>query len=136
MVVSIYDFNLQVCSAIRDCGNTISLLLPKCSAMYSIQSFPPANIFPPSTTIVSPLTCPAALEHKNTTIPAMSSGRPRRPLGFCLANFSSPPDLPIKPDAILEGKKPGAMPLTNMFLGPNSTAKFRAKWSTAAFEAE
>ena len=36
----------------------------------------------------------------------------------------------------MEGKNPGAMLLQRIFLGPSSTARFRVRWITAAFEAE
>jgi hypothetical protein len=42
----------------------------------------------------------------------------------------------MSPDAIFEGKNPGAMALVRMCLGPSSTAKFLARWMTAAFDAE
>jgi hypothetical protein len=47
-----------------------------------------------------------------------------------------PPPAPIMPSAILEGKKPGARPLTKMCRGPSSTARLRARCRTAALEAE
>lgn len=38
----------------------------------------------------------------------------------------------MRPEAIFEGKKPGAMLLQRMCLGPSSTAKLRVKWIAAA----
>lgn len=87
---------------------------------------------PPSTVTHAPLIWLAARLARNTTVPAISSGRPRRPFGFCCATASSPPCLAIRPEAIFEGKKPGAMLLLRMWRGPRSTARLRVRWITAA----
>lgn len=87
---------------------------------------------PPSIAIFAPLRWLAALLHRYTTVPAISSGIPSLPLGFCFAISSSPPCSSIKPDAILEGKKPGAMLLQRMWRGPSSTARLRVRWIAAA----
>lgn len=65
----------------------------------------------------------------------MSSGLPNLLLGFASARACVPPVKAIKPFAIFVGKKPGAMLLQRMPLGPNSTARLRARWSAAALEA-
>lgn len=74
----------------------------------------------------------AARLERNTTVPAISSGRPSRPLGFCRAISSAPPLSSIRPEAIFEGKKPGAMLLHRMWRGPSSTARLRVRWIAAA----
>lgn len=102
---------------------------------YTIYNFSNAldpNILPPSKTIVSPLICPPALLLKNTTAAAISSARPTLPFGFALFSASIPPLFSISPFAIFEGKKPGAIPLTRIPLGPSSMARLRARWRTAA----
>lgn len=68
-----------------------------------------------------------AAEHKNTATPAMSSGSPSRPMGLSLLSSSIPPRLSMRPCASLDGKKPGAMMLDVIFLGPSSTEKLRAR---------
>lgn len=98
---------------------------------------PPYNLpldhnAPPSIAIFAPLRWLAALLHKYTTVPAISSGIPSLPLGFCFAISSSPPWSSMRPDAILEGKKPGAMLLQRMCRGPSSTARLRVRWMAAA----
>ena len=85
--------------------------------------------------MLAPFKWLAALEHKNTTTPATSSGLPRRLFGLESASFCVPPVNSINPFAIFVGKNPGAMLLTRMPLGPSSTAKFRVKCSAAALEA-
>lgn len=77
-----------------------------------------------------------ALLERKTTRPAISSGLPNLPLGFLAPAASSPPARPISPLAILDGKKPGAIAFVKMCRGPNSTAKFLARWMTAALDAE
>jgi len=91
---------------------------------------------PPSTGTVAPFTCPLALLAKNTTNPAISSGLPNLPVGFLLANASGPPMASINPFAMRVGKKPGAMELQRMCLGPSSMARWFIRWITAALEAE
>jgi hypothetical protein len=101
------------------------------------STIPPlAHTSPPSTVIVAPLICELALLLKNTTKPAISSGFPSLLLGFFAANSSAPPVKLINPLAILLGKNPGAIALTKICLGPSSTARFFARWITAALEAE
>jgi hypothetical protein len=101
------------------------------------STIPPlAHTSPPSTVIVAPLMCELALLLKNTTKPAISSGFPNLLLGFLAASVSMPPVRLISPLAILLGKNPGAIALTKICLGPSSTARFFARWITAAFDAE
>ena len=63
----------------------------------------------------------------------MSSRRPSLPLGFNLPISSTPPVISNRPEAIFEGKKPGAMLLQRMWRGPSSTERFRVRWITAAW---
>lgn len=91
---------------------------------------------PPSMAIASPFTCDPARLVKYTTIPAISSGRPNRLMGFALAILSAPPDSANSPLAILLGKKPGQMEFTVMPRGPSSSARLRPRCSTAALLAE
>lgn len=103
--------------------------VPKKSHSYNM---PLPHNPPPSTVTHAPLMWLAARLAKNTTVPAISSGRPKRPFGFSCATTSSPPCLAMRPEAILEGKKPGAMLLLRMWRGPRSTARLRVRWITAA----
>jgi hypothetical protein len=97
-----------------------------------LHSLPLPQSAPPSRTMLLPLICVAAREERYTTAPAMSSGLPSLPLGCCFAITSAPPWMSIKPDAILEGKKPGDMLLQRMCRGPSSTARLRVRWIAAA----
>ena len=99
-------------------------------------SFPLDHRPPPSMVTQAPLIWLAALLAKNTTVPAISSGRPNLPFGFALAISASPPCAAIRPEAILEGKKPGAMLLQRMWRGPSSTARLRVRWIAAAERGE
>lgn len=101
---------------------------------HTIYSLPLLHNPPPSKVIQAPLTWVAARLDRYTTAPAISSGLPSLPLGFILAIASTPPCLSISPEAILEGKKPGAMLLQRMCRGPNSTARLRVRWIAAAME--
>lgn len=65
----------------------------------------------------------------------MSDGCPIRRLGFSFASASMPPIASMRPFAMREGKKPGAMALHMMWRGPSSTARWWMRWMTAAFEA-
>jgi hypothetical protein len=97
---------------------------------------PLAHTSPPSTVTVAPLICELALLDKNTTNSAISSGFPNLLLGSFAAISSAPPLSSNNPEAIFEGKNPGAIAFTRICLGPNSTARFLVRWITAAFEAE
>jgi hypothetical protein len=59
--------------------------------------------------------------------PAISSGSPRRLRGLAFSNSFVPPSLSINPEASLLGKNPGATTFDVIFLGPNSTARFRPR---------
>ena len=48
-------------------------------------------------------------------------------MGLSLLSDSSPPRLLMRPWASFEGKKPGAMMLLVMCLGPSSTERLRAR---------
>ena len=65
----------------------------------------------------------------------MSCGFPILPLGLCLAMEPVPPIVSMRPFDILLGKKPGAIALQTICLLPSSTARWRVRWMTAAFEA-
>ena len=69
---------------------------------------------PPSRVIHAPLQWLPARLARYTTAPAISSGLPSLPFGFCFAICSAPPCKSIRPEAIFEGKKPGAMLLQRM----------------------
>jgi len=112
---------------------TLQLLNPPPSIPYNCDL---CHNCPPSTGTVAPFTCPLALLAKNTTNPAISSGLPNLPVGFLLANASVPPMASINPFAMRVGKKPGAMELQRMCLGPSSMARWFIRWITAALEAE
>lgn len=94
------------------------------------------NTLPPSTVTTAPFTWLLALLAKNTTVPAISSGRPSLLFGFASASAFSPPCNSMRPLAIFDGKKPGAMALHRICRGPSSTARFFVRWMTAALEAE
>lgn len=107
------------------------------ASSFIADTIPPlAHTSPPSTVIVAPLICELALLDKNTTSPAISSAFPSLLLGLLAAKASAPPLKSSNPFAIFEGKNPGAIEFTRICLGPNSTAKFLARWMTAALDAE
>ena len=98
-------------------------------------SFGLPSTAPPSIGITAPFKWLPARLARYTTNAAISSGLPSLPFGFSFAIASCPPFASIKPFAIFEGKKPGAMALQTMCRGPSSTARFFVRWMTAAFEA-
>lgn len=94
-----------------------------------------AQTLPPSRVMLAPFRWLDALEERYTTAAAISSGLPNRLFGLASAIAFVPPVISIKPLAILEGKKPGAMLLTRMPRGPSSTARLRVRCRAAALEA-
>src|SRR5271156_3142712 len=91
-------------------------------------------VAPPSMTMAWPVMKAPARDAKNTAAPAISSGSPMRPSGvrslvaFKVCGFSHR----ARAKSVLT--RPGAMQLTRMLSGPNSSARLRASWKSAALE--
>lgn len=111
-----------------------------CINLYASQAVSPHSLdlpqtLPPSITMLAPFRWLDAREDRYTTVPAMSSGFPKRLFGFASASDWTPPVSSINPFAIFVGKKPGEMLLTRMPRGPSSTARFFVRWIAAALDA-
>src|SRR6185295_11748828 len=92
------------------------------------------TVTPPSATMTWPVTNAAASEARNTAMPPMSRGTPRRRSGVessrALRRTASSHSALAKSVLI----RPGAMALTRTFFGPHSAARLRTRWWSAAFE--
>src|SRR5271165_1384182 len=94
----------------------------------------PAIVTPPSTTIACPVMKEPAFEARNTAAPAISSGSPMRRSGVVAVTAFSVSAFSHKARAKSVLTRPGAMQLTRTLCGPNSTARLRASWKSAALE--
>ena len=117
------------------CDTVVKLSCTACGNAMKAYNFDLPSTLPPSITMWAPFKWLDALEHRYTTVPAISSGFPSLLFGLASASACVPPVNAIRPFAILVGKKPGAMLLQRIPRGPSSTARFRVRWSAAAFDA-
>lgn len=92
----------------------------------------PESVLPPSISSTLPVMCALPMLLKKSTRPPKSLGFPIRPVGWpdtSVSMYLSRPKLVMR-----EGKTPGQMTLTMMFLGASLEACILVRWMQAALE--
>src|SRR5258708_20464091 len=92
----------------------------------------PQSTLPPLTLRISPVTCRASAEHRNTIGPAMSSAEAMRPSGM-LADIFVRPSLAIGATTISVSTHPGATEFHVMPCGASSVVSDLVNQMTAPF---